>query len=109
MAVERLKSCDSVIALSKELNVPRRTLYYFRDQLAAGSIRKRAEPIKSRQEVPETAKERELRRKVDQLKRSLADKTLEADFFRGALQKIAARRQQNTKAGETASTTKSGN
>jgi hypothetical protein len=38
----------------------------------------------------------------------VADKTLEADFFKGALQKVEARRQNNKPTGETASTTKSG-
>jgi hypothetical protein len=38
----------------------------------------------------------------------LADKTLELDFFKGALQKIEARRQQSEGSGEKASTTKSG-
>jgi hypothetical protein len=42
------------------------------------------------------------------LKQLLAERTLEVDFFKGALQKIAARRQQNDCAGETASTTKCG-
>ena len=107
MAVERLKACDNVVALSKELNVPRRTLYYFRDQLSAAPMQKRAEPIQKRQKVADGGRQGELQRKVDQLKRLLADKTLEADFFRGALQKIEARRQNNVKAGETASSTKS--
>ena len=42
------------------------------------------------------------------VKRLVADKTLEVDFFKGALQKVEARRQSNTQPGETASTTKSG-
>lgn len=83
MAVERLKKCDNVVALSNELKVPRRTLYNFRDQVAAEPIRKHVQPVKQRQEVTESATERELRRKMDQLKRLLADKTLEADFFKG--------------------------
>ena len=33
MAVERLKSCDNIVALSKELGVHRRLLYKWRDQL----------------------------------------------------------------------------
>jgi hypothetical protein len=41
---------------------------------------------------PENSKERELRQQVAQLKRLVADKTLEADFFKGALQKVGARR-----------------
>ena len=41
------------------------------------------------------------------LKRLLAEKTLEVDFFRGALQKVEARRQKSGISGERASTTKS--
>ena len=37
----------------------------------------------------------------------LAEKTLEADFFKGALQKVEARRQKGSGSGETASTTRS--
>src|SRR5712664_1530070 len=37
----------------------------------------------------------------------LAEKTLEVDFFKGALQKIEARRQRNSCSGEMASTTRS--
>jgi transposase-like protein len=99
MAVERLKGCDNIVALSAELGVHRRLLYKWRDQL---------EPIDDGQGPPENTKERELRLQVAQLKRLVADKALEADFFKGALQKVEARRQSNTRPGETASTTKSG-
>ena len=99
MAVERLKSCENIVALSGELGVHRRLLYKWRDQL---------EPIDDGEVPPENGKERELRLRVTQLKRLVADKTLEADFFRGALQKVEARRQNNRKAGGTASSTESG-
>jgi transposase-like protein len=92
LAVERMKSCDNIAALARELGVHRTVLYQWRDQLGP------------REEVPETRLERE----NQVLKQALADKTLEVDFFRGALQKIEARRQSSGKAGETASTTKSG-
>jgi transposase-like protein len=98
-AVERLKSCDNVTALAEELGVHRRLLYHWRGRL---------EPIDDGQAPPENGKERELRQQIANLKRLVADKTLEADFFKGALQKVEARRQSNNKAGETASTTKSG-
>ena len=49
-----------------------------------------------------------LRKEVSQLKRVLADKTVELDFFKGALQKVEARRQQSGVTGGKASTTKSG-
>jgi transposase-like protein len=98
MAVERLKGCDNVLALARELGVHQRLLYKWRDRL---------EPINDGEAPPENSKERELRLQVAQLKRLVADKTLEADFFEGALQKVEARRQRNMPAGETASTTKS--
>ena len=99
MAVERLKGCDNIVALSAELGVHRRLLYKWRDQL---------EPIDDGQAPPENGRERELRLQLAQLKRLVADKTLETDFFKGAFQKVEARRQSNKPAGETASTTKSG-
>ena len=77
----------------------RRVLYKWRDQLEA--IDDGARP-------PENGKERELRLQVAQLKRLVADKTLEADFFKGALQKVEARRQRSSNSGEPTSTTKSG-
>jgi hypothetical protein len=40
-----------------------------------------------------------LRKKVNHLKRVLAEKTLEVDFFRSALQKVEARRQQSGRSG----------
>ena len=48
-----------------------------------------------------------LRRENQQLKQALAEKTLEVDFFKGALQKVEARRRPKGEAGETASTPRS--
>ena len=79
MAVERLKGCDNVLALAKELGVHQRLLYKWRDRL---------EPMDDGEAPPENDKERELRLLVAQLKRLVADKTLEADFFKGTLQKV---------------------
>jgi transposase-like protein len=99
MAVERLKSCDNIVALSEELGVHRRLLYKWRDQL---------EPVDDNEPPPANSREVELRNQISQLKRLVADKTLEADFFKGALRKVEARRQSSGNAGATASTTKSG-
>jgi transposase-like protein len=100
-AVERMKHCDNVLELARELGVHRSVLYQWRDQLAPQD---RAE-WRAAEKAPESRLQRENRR----LKQALADKTLEVDFFKGALQKVAARRQGSSKSGETASTTKSGN
>jgi transposase-like protein len=95
-----MRNCENVKELAKELGVPRSRLYSWRDQLAPQD---RAEW----QDQTEASGKR-LETENRALKEALAQKTLEVDFFRGALQKIAARRQNNNKAGETASTTKSG-
>jgi transposase len=100
MCVERMKQCDDIVALSKELDVHRRLLYRWRDQL---------DPVdKGEWPPPQNSRESTLRKEVSRLKRVLADKTLELDFFKGALQKVEARRQQKDGTGAKASTTKSG-
>ena len=96
-AVERLKQSDNIKALAKELGVDRRLLYYWRDREDANDRRPAA-----------NSRETKLGAEVNQLKRVLADKTLELDFFKGALQKVEARRQQSGVTGGKASTTKSG-
>lgn len=97
-AVERMTNCPDVGALADELDVHRRLLYNWRDQAQAD------EELGAGQ----TSTERQLRSQNAQLKRLLAEKSLEADFFKGALQKVEARRQGSSGTGETASTTKSG-
>jgi len=94
-----LKTCDNIVALSKELGVHRRLLYKWRDQFAP--FDETAEPATG------TSPQTTLRRTVHQLQRLLVDKTVEVDFFKGALQKVEARRQQTGRSGGTASTTKS--
>jgi hypothetical protein len=79
MAVERLKGCENIVALSEELGVHRRLLNKWQDQM---------ELIEDDQGPPANSRERELRQQVAHLKRVVADKTLEADFFKGALQKL---------------------
>jgi transposase len=96
MALERLKNCASVSALAVELGVHRTILYHWQRQAGEQGTGATA-----------TSPVRELRKQVRNLKQVLADKTLEVDFFKGALQKIEARRRSNKGSGETASTTRS--
>lgn len=102
VAVERMKGCDNIVALAKELGVERKSLYLWREQLDPESViaRKPGRPAKSR--------EVELEQEVSRLKRVLADKTLELDFFKGALQRIETRRRQSKSSGGKTSTTRSG-
>src|SRR5260370_41655219 len=99
MAVERMRNCEDVGELARELGVTRRCLYKWRaklDLLETGEESARA-----------STHEGSYRKQVQQLKRLLAEKTLEVDFFKGALQKIEARRRKSGASGETASTSKS--
>jgi transposase len=99
MAVERLKTCDNIVELSQELGVHRRLLYKWRDQF---------DPFDSGEEAPPgNSRESTLRKEINQLKRVVLDKTLELDFFKGALQKVEDRRQKSGISGEKPSTTKS--
>jgi len=99
MAVERLKACDNIVELSQELGIHRRLLYKWRDQFDPfGQVE---EPL------PGNSRESTLRKDIHQLKRVLVEKTLELDFFKGALQKVEARRQKSGIPGERASTNKS--
>ena len=98
MAVDRLNQCENIVTLAKELGVSRRLLYTWREKL---------EPQESNG-PPANSREATLRKEVSQLKRVLAEKVLEVDFFKGALQQVEARRQQSGKSGVRASTPRSG-
>lgn len=99
MAVERLNQCENIVALSQELGVSRRLLYTWRDQL---------DPVERSAGPPANARESTLRKEVSQLKRLLAEKMLEVDFFKGALHTVEARRQRTGTSGAQASTPTSG-
>jgi transposase-like protein len=99
MAVERLKSCKNATQLAAELGIHRTQLYKWRDQM---------EPIEDGPGPAANSRERELRKEIRELKRVLGEKVLEVDFFKGALQKVEARRRSNSGSGVKASTTESG-
>ncbi|MGZ9151648.1 MAG: IS3 family transposase, partial [Nitrospira sp.] len=81
MAVDRLTRCDNIVALAKELGISRRLLYTWREKL---------EPRESIG-PPANSREATLRKEVSQLKRVLAEKVLEVDFFqRGLAQRRGA-------------------
>ena len=98
-AVERLRSCENVRDLARELGVTRRCLYKWRAKLDL------VEP--GEESARPSTHESSYRKQAQQLKRLLAEKALEVDFFRGALQKVEARRQRSGDPGGMASTTRS--
>ena len=95
MVVERMRNCDNVSALAKELGVDRSVLYHWRNLMPSEGGLGPESPV------------RELRKEIRDLKRVLGEKAMEVDFFKGAWQKVAARRQKGSSSDETASTTRS--
>jgi transposase-like protein len=89
-----MNACDNIVRLAGELGVSRRVLYQWRDRLEQTD----SSPGRSRELI--------LRKQILKLKRLLANKTLEVDFFRHALQRVGARRRQNFHPGDKASTTR---
>jgi transposase-like protein len=96
-AVERMQEAKDLGLLAEDLGVSVRTLYRWKDiQLG------RVKPVREPQ-----PREKKLEEEIQRLKQALANRTLEVDFFKGALQRVKARRQGNTATGGEASTTKS--
>lgn len=94
-AVERMNACDNISKLSRELGVARHLMYGWRHRLEQTTD-------------PPSGRSREviLRRQILALKRVLANKTMELDFFKRALQRVGARRRQRRASGGEVSTTK---
>ena len=102
--VERMKTCENIGALARELKLERRLLYTWKYQFEG-----RPEPRNANLGITaEDRKEKQHRDEIVKLKSALADKTLENDFFRNALLRIKEGRQRSIETGATASTTSSG-
>ena len=100
-AMARVRGGEQVVAVARELDVHPRLVHSW---LAEARRAEGGEPRR-----PPLSKDLEgLRRENQQLKQALADKTLELDFFKGALQKVRARHQGHDATGATASTPRSG-
>lgn len=97
-AVERMKNCRNVKVLAKELGVGRQLLYVWKQQV---------EGQHKASEDPRDWRIRELEKQVGELKGVIGQKTLEVDFFAGALRRIEESRRKKGTAGATASTPKS--
>ena len=100
-ALERLKGCTNIEALARELKVSRGILYLWRDKAEGKGRAKRPGP------VVDTPAMAALKKEAVELKVALADQTLEADFFKGALQRVEDRHRKSESSGNRASTTTS--
>ncbi len=101
-AVERMKGCPNVEGLARELQVSRQTLYEWKYG-AEGALRKKRPKVPASADSPRCM---ELKKQVVDLKLALADKTLEASFFKGALQRVEARGRSRNDSGGAESTTR---
>ena len=102
-AVERMKTCQNITKLAIELDVQRKQLYTWKNQIEGRPEVRRADLSNT----TEDRKEKQLQKEIAKLKAALADKTVEIDFFRKALLKVREGRRQSIESGGTASTTSS--
>jgi transposase-like protein len=103
-AVERMKTCESIEALARELKVQRKLLYTWKYQLEG-----RPEPrYANLATTAEERKEKQQREEIAKLKSALAEKVLENDFFKSALLKMKQIRRQSGNSGAAAFTRSSG-
>ena len=102
-AVERMRTSDNIHELARQLDVERKLLYTWKYQFEGRPEARHANYAEDKQKRAESKLEQENQR----LKLALADKTLEVDFFKGALRRIEEGRQNITNSGDSASTPKS--
>lgn len=103
-AVERMRTCENIHELARELKLERKLLYTWKYQLEGHPEPRHANLTTTAEE----RKDKQLRDELAKIKSALADKTLENDFFRSALRGIREVRQKNVAAGASASTSPSG-
>jgi len=102
--VERMKTCENIHELARELKIQRKLLYTWKYQFEG-----RPEPRHTNLGIAaEDRKEKQLRDEITKLKTALGEKCLEVGFFRSALRRIKEQRQANTAPGGSASTKASG-
>jgi transposase-like protein len=103
-AVERMKTCDNIEALARELEIERKLLYTWKYQFEGRPEARHTNLAISTEE----RRDQQLRAEITKLKSALAEKTLENDFFASALLRVKEMRRQNADRGAAASTTTSG-
>jgi len=93
--VERMKTCPNIGAFGRELKLQRKLLYTWKYQFEG-----RPEPQHANLGITaEERKEKPLRDEIAKLKIAWRKKALENEFFRSALLKVKAGRQQSTVSG----------
>ena len=87
--VERMKTCENIEALARELDLERKLLYTWKYQFEGRPERNHA----SYGMTAEERKEKKLQEENARLKMALAEKALEIDFFKSALLRVDPERR----------------
>jgi transposase-like protein len=103
-AVARMEESSNIAALARQLGIDLKMLYQWKWQQEGRPARK---PLPFTTQAANRGDLETLRRENAHLKRVLAEKALEVDFFKGALQQVEARRRSHVGSGETPSTNES--
>jgi transposase-like protein len=132
-ALARMASGENVSALARELGVPRKCLYQWRDRFRLGgpaALRSRGRPTRADKLAMRTGARLEpladgagrpvpmppveppdelarARERIAELERKVGQQQVDLDFFTGALRRIEASRQPSDGAGGTASSPRS--
>ncbi len=102
--VERMKTSENIGNLARELNLQRKLLYTWKYQFEGRPEARHA----NYGTTAEERKENRLQEENEKLKKALAERIIENDFFARALLRIKEGRQPNSAPGVSASTQKSG-
>lgn len=111
-ALERMKACDNISELARELGIRRKWLYKWSEQERDAATRT-GNPAASQADADlasaasSSGQEAKLRKQVQDLQSKVAQQSLEIDFFKGALQRIEQRRRNREATTAPASTSKS--
>ena len=108
-AVERMKHCEDIGKLAKELGVSRGALYLWKRRVEGlPSYRDAVRHGKpASMDDPQAKRIQELEVKVAALEGELGRNSVEVRFFKSALRRVEESRRANEKHGGTASTSKS--
>src|ERR1035437_6255415 len=94
--VKRMRECKNILGLGRELGLDVKMMYQWKWKQEG---RPRLRPAVLTTQAAKGTDLEALRRENGQLKRLMAEKALELDFFKGALQQVGARRQGAGEAG----------
>ena len=110
-AVRRMIAGEDVSALSRELRVLRKDLYYWRTRFRAGgpeALRGKGRPKKTEVVRPQPSEPsgevEKARARIAELERKIGQQQVDLDFFRQALRRVKGARRPNAGPGVTRST-----